>query len=113
MLLLGGNLRLTRALPTVLTAKGKNVATMTTPIGAHIRKYLKPMGYPMVKLLLIRVGLRVRGTDTFGDDLGITFLVTSVFAVLALHTSRVLQKISAKGASHDIVELLKNKFMAI
>lgn len=71
------------------------------------------MGYPMVKLLLIRVGLCVRGTNTFGDDLGVAFLMTSVFAVLALHTSRILQKISAKSASHDIVELLKNKFVAI
>ena len=67
----------------------------------------------MVELLLVRVGLCIRRTNTLGDDLGVAFLVTGVFAVLALHTSRILQKVPTKGASHDIIELLKNKLVAI
>ena len=58
---------------------------MTTPIGAHIAKALETMRYPVVQLLLIRVGFSIRLADTLRDDLGIAFFMTRIFTVLALH----------------------------
>ena len=86
---------------------------MATPIGTHVREDFEPMWYPMIDFLLVRICFRVRFTDTFGDDFGIALLVTGVFAVLALHSGRILQKLSTQRAAHDIVELLENEFMAI
>ena len=60
----------------------------------------------MVQFLFIRVGLCVRLADTFGNNLGVAFLVAGIFAVLALHSCRIFEKIPAKRATHDVVKLL-------
>ncbi len=67
----------------------------------------------MVELLFIGIGFGIRFADTFGDNFSVALLVTRVFAVLALHTRRVFKKIPAQGAPHDVVELLKDKFVAV
>ena len=67
----------------------------------------------MIELLLVRVGLCIRFTDTFRDDLGVAFFMARVLAILALHAGGILQKFSTKGTTHDIVELLEHKFVAI
>ena len=86
---------------------------MAAPICPHIREILETMGNPMVELLFIRIGFRIRFADALCDDFGIAFLVASILAILALHTGGVLQKFSTQCATHDIVELLKNKFVAV
>lgn len=67
----------------------------------------------MVNLLLVGIGLVVRLANTLGNDLGIAFLVASVLAVGTLHTGSVLEEVSAEGAAHDVIELLRNKFVAL
>lgn len=86
---------------------------MTAPVGTHVREVLESVWDTMIELLLIRVGFRVGFADTFGDDLGVAFFVARIFAILALHTRGVLQKLAAKSTTHDIVELLEHKFMAV
>lgn len=36
-----------------------------------------------------------------------------IFAICALHSSRILQKVSTKSAAHDVVELLKQELVTI
>ena len=86
---------------------------MTTPICTHIGEIFKPMGNPVVQLLLVGIGLCVRFADTFRDDLCAAFLVACVFAVLALHTGRVLEEVAAHRTAHDVIKLLEHKFVTI
>ena len=86
---------------------------MTAPVRTNVRESLESVRYLVVQSLLVRVRLGVRFTDTLGDNLVIALLVASVFAVLALHACRVLEKVSAECAAHDIIELLLHKFMTI
>ena len=44
----------------------------------------------MIELFLVRVGLCIRFTDTFRDDLGVAFFMARVLAILALHASGIL-----------------------
>ena len=37
--------------------------------------------------------------------------MTGILTILTLHTSRILQKVSTKSTSHDIVELLQDEFV--
>lgn len=67
---------------------------MTTPICAHIRKLLETMGNAVIDLLLVGIGLRIRLTDTLGNNAGIALRVTSVLAIFALHTSRILEELA-------------------
>ena len=39
--------------------------------------------------------------------------MTCVLAVFTLHPGGILEEVSAKSAAHNVVELLKQKFMAI
>ena len=39
--------------------------------------------------------------------------MASVLAVRALHTSGILEKLAAKGAPHNVVELLYHEFVAV
>ena len=86
---------------------------MAAPIRPHVGEVLESVWDTMIELLLIGVGFRIRFADTFGDDLGVAFFVARIFAILALHTGGVFQKFSAKSTTHDIVELLEHKFMAV
>ena len=86
---------------------------MTAPVGSHVGEVFKSVWDTMIELLLIRVGLRIRFADTFSNDLGVAFFMACIFAILALHTSGILQELSTKSTTHDIVELLEHKFMAV
>lgn len=65
---------------------------MTTPVGSDVRKHFETMRNPVIDLLFIRVCFRVGLADTLCDDFGVAFPVTCVFAVGALHPSRVFQE---------------------
>ena len=105
--------QLTSAFPAVLFAKREDVATMTAPIGAHIRETFKSMWNPVVEFLFIWIRLRIGLADTLRNNLGVAFAVTRVLAILALHTRGVLEEIPTQGTSHDTIELLNDKFMPI
>lgn len=67
----------------------------------------------MVEFLLVRISFGIRFTNALRHDFQVTFLVACVFAIFALHTSRVLQEIAAQSAAHDVVELLEHEFVAV
>ncbi len=67
----------------------------------------------MVDLLLVRIRLGIALANALGDDTRITLCVASVLAVLALHAGRVLEEVAAKGASHNVVELVLDELMAV
>lgn len=71
------------------------------------------MWYSVVDLLFIRVCLIVGLANTFGDHFGITLGVTCVLAVLALHTRGILHQVSTECTSHNVVELLFDKLVAL
>lgn len=102
-----------RAFPAILLAERQNVAAMTAPICCHIRVRKEPVRNSVVDLLLLRVRLSITLTDALGDDAGIAFGVAGVFAVFALHASRVLQEVTAQSTSHDVVELLLYELVAV
>ena len=56
---------------------------------------------------------RIGFTDTFGDDFGVTFLVTGVFAVFTLISCCVFEEFATEGTSHDLIELLHYEFVAV
>ena len=68
---------------------------MTAPVGSHIAEALKAMWYPVVQLLFIWIRFRIGFTDTFCDNLGVTFFMTRILAIFALHTRRILEKVPA------------------
>jgi hypothetical protein len=80
---------------TIFLPERQNTSTMTAPICAHIRKLLEAMRDAMVDLLLVWICFCVRLADTLCNDTGIAFCVTSVLAVFALHSSRILEEIPA------------------
>ena len=67
----------------------------------------------MVELLFVWIRLCVRFANAFSHDLGVATLVACVFAVLALHTGRILEKLATQGAAHDGIKLLSDEFVAI
>ena len=67
----------------------------------------------MIDFLLIRISLGVGFANTFCNNTGIAFGVTSVFAVFALHTSRVFEKFATQSATHDVVKLLRDEFVTV
>lgn len=71
------------------------------------------MRYPVINFFFIGVGLVVRLADTLGDDFGVTLLVAGVLAVRTLHAGCVLEEISAKGAAHDVIELLRDELVTL
>ena len=71
------------------------------------------MWYTVIQLFLIGIRLRVGLADTLRHNLGIALLVAGVFAIFTLHAGRVLEKVSTQCTTHDVIELLENKFMAI
>lgn len=67
----------------------------------------------MVDFLLVGVRFIVGLADTLGNDLRITLLVASVFAVCALHAGRIFEEIAAERTAHDVVELLSDEFVTL
>lgn len=71
------------------------------------------MGNAVIEFLFVWIRLGIRFANTFGNHLWIALLMASVFAIFALHASRVFQEVAAKGAAHDVVELLKHEFVSV
>lgn len=71
------------------------------------------MGYTMINLLFVWIRLVISFTYTFSHNFGITFLVTSIFAIGTLHSCGIFQKIATKSTTHNVVELLRNKFVPL
>ena len=67
----------------------------------------------MIQLLFVRIGLSVGLADTFGNDFREALLVARILAVLALHTRGIFQKVSTQRTSHNVVELLRDKFVTV
>jgi len=86
---------------------------MTAPIGADVGEVFEAMRNAVIDLLFVWISLVVRFTDTLCDDLRVAFGVADILAILAPHASRVLEQISTQCASHDIVELLLDEFVAL
>ena len=86
---------------------------MAAPIGPHVGEVFESVWDPMIKLLFIWVGFRIRFADTFCYYLRVAFFVARIFAILTLHTGGVFEKLSAKSTTHNIVKLLEDKFMAV
>lgn len=97
----------------ILFAHWEHVATVAAPVGPDIRHAFKPVRDPMIDLLFIRIPLIVRLGNTLCDHFLVTFLVASVFAVGALHARRVFEEFPTKSATHDVVKLLLDEFVAI
>ena len=85
----------TRAFSSILSSKRQHITTMAAPICAQVRRRLKAMRYTVIELFLVGIGFRVRLADAFGNNLCIAILVTKILAVLALHSSRILEKFTA------------------
>ena len=60
----------------------------------------------MIDLLLVWIRFCIGFAYTLGNDAGIAFRMASVLAILALHSSRVFEKVATEGATHNVVELL-------
>lgn len=75
----------TRTLSTIFLSERQNVTAVTAPISSDIAEWLKPVWDPVVDFLFVRISFGIGLANTFGDDARITFRMTSVFAVLALH----------------------------
>lgn len=67
----------------------------------------------MIELLFGGIRVSVGLADTLRDYLGIAFLMACILAVFTLHTSGILEEVAAECASHDVVELLNHKLMAV
>jgi hypothetical protein len=97
----------------LLPTEWENITTVAAPIGSHVRKRFKSVGDTVVELGFVRIGFSIRLRDALGDDLGIALLMTGVVAVRTLHTCRVLEEVAAERATHDVVELLLHKLVAV
>jgi hypothetical protein len=86
---------------------------MTAPISAHVGETFPTMRYPVVDFCLVRIRFSIGLSDTLSNNLGIAFLVTGELAIGALHTCCVLEEISAKGTTHNVIKLLLHKLVAI
>jgi len=71
------------------------------------------MRYAVIELRFVGVCFCIRLRDTFGDNLRVTFLVACILAIRALHTSRVLEEVTAQSTPHNVVKLLLHKFVPV
>jgi hypothetical protein len=67
---------------------------------------------PVVQLLFIRILFRFGFGNALCNDLFEALSVASVLAVFALSTSTG-KEIRAKGAAHDLIELLDSKLVSV
>jgi hypothetical protein len=86
---------------------------VATPVRGDVGEVFESMRNAMVDFFFVRIGLVIGFADTFGDDLWITLAMARVFAIGALHTSRILQEIPTKRTAHDVVELLSNELVPL
>lgn len=97
----------------VLSPKGKQIATVATPVCRDVGESFETMGNAMVDFLLVRVGFVICLTDTLGDNLRVAFFVASVLAIRALHTRSIFKEFSTQRTAHDVVELLCDELVAL
>lgn len=86
---------------------------MATPISSHVSVRLKPVRNSVVKFFFVWIYLIASTRNTLGNNIGIALFVTCIFAIHALITPSVLEKIATVSAFHDIVELVLNKLVAM
>ncbi len=67
----------------------------------------------MVQLFLVGIRFRIRFADALCNDFRVALFVTRIFTILALHTRRILEKVSAKSTTHNVIELLQYEFMPV
>ena len=67
----------------------------------------------VIDFFFIRISLVVGFADTLCDNFRIALAMASVFTVLTLHTSGILEEFSAERTAHNIVELLSNEFVSL
>ena len=99
--------------PRLFPSKWKHVAAMAAPICTHVGKRLEAMRNAMIDLLFVRIGLCVRFADTLRDDFWVARFVAGILTVRALHARSIFEEVSAKCASHDVVESLDRELMPI
>jgi hypothetical protein len=104
---------LTIALLGLLPTEWKNVTAVTAPIGTHVGKVFEAMRNAVVELGLVWVGFGIGLSDTLGDNLRITLLVTRVVAVGALHTGGILEEFTTESTTHNVVELLLDELVSV
>lgn len=105
-LLLDAFNELTRTFTTILLSKRQNITTVATPICTHVRELFEAMRNTVIDLLLVWIRFCIGFAYTLGNDAGIAFRMASVLAILALHTSRIFEKVPTQCTTHNIVELL-------
>lgn len=86
---------------------------MATPIGRDVGEILETMRDAVINFLLVGISLVVGFADTFRDHFGITLSMASVLAILTLHAGSIFQEIATKSTTHNVVELLGDKFVAL
>ena len=83
------------AFPAISAAYREKIAAMATPIGTHVRERLESMWDTMIDFLFLRIRFGVGFAYALCNDFRVAFLMTSILAVLTLHTSGVLEKVAA------------------
>lgn len=86
---------------------------MTAPIRRDIGEVLKTMRDAVINFFFIGISLVIGFTDTLRDDFRIALAMASIFAILTLHTSSILEELPAERTTHNIVELLSNEFVSL
>lgn len=67
----------------------------------------------MVDLFFVWISFVICLAYTFCHHFRIALSMASIFAICALHASGVFQEISTKSTTHNVVELLSNKLVAL
>ena len=109
----GRELSFTCAFSGILFAHREHVTTVAAPIGTKIGRGFEPMWDSVIQFFFLGVRFSIRFRDTFGDNLRVAFFMAGVFAILALITDTIFEKVSTKSTPHNIVELLLDEFMAV
>lgn len=86
---------------------------MTAPIRRNIGKVFETMRDAMVDFFFIGISLVVGFADTLCDDFRVALAMASVFTILALHPSGILEELSTERTTHNVVELLSNEFVSL
>lgn len=102
-----------RTLVGVLAAKWQHVATVRTPVRGDVGVGLEAVRNTVVDLLLVSLPVGSGFGDTFGDDLGVTPLVTSVPTVLALVTFSGEKQFTTQSTHYGLVELALNELVSV
>jgi hypothetical protein len=103
----------TRAALRIFASKGKQIATVATPVRGDVGKAFESVGNAVVDFLLVRIGLVIGFADTLGDNLGVTLAVAGVLAIRTLHAGSILEELSTQCTTHNVVELLGDKLVAL